>query len=163
MYTTTDLPACRHHFSSHLTRGNRTPVHARTTCRLHEETQSIISFNENEGLRPTPGSPWVPVSSVEVRFAAVAAWGLLSTILTPAEHRGPAILTALNEISEGSLEEGNAVWEDVRTLQWDLHQSENAVVPVGSSVVVNAFVNGPQPQDHQLVVVKSTDHYNLGG
>ena len=59
------------------------------------------------------------------------------------------------------MELGSSVWEDEGTLHWKLRIAKNVEVQGGTSIQVDAFVKGPQPQVQQLVVVEPTNRYDL--
>ena len=65
------------------------------------------------------------------------------------------------KIPAGIMELGNSVWEDEGTLHWKLRIAKDVEVPGGTSIQVDAFVKGPQPQVQQLVVVEPTNRYDL--
>ena len=49
-------------------------------------------------------------------------------------------------IPAGIMELGNSVWEDESTLHWKLRIAKDVEVQGGTSIQVDAFVKGPQPQ-----------------
>ena len=57
------------------------------------------------------------------------------------------------------MELGNSVWEDEGTLHWKLRIAKDVEVPGGTSIQVDAFVEGPQPQVQQLVVAELLQCY----
>ena len=63
------------------------------------------------------------------------------------------------KIPAGIMELGNSVWEDEGTLHWKLRIAKDVEVPGGTSIQVDAFVKGPQPQVQQLVVVELLQCY----
>ena len=63
------------------------------------------------------------------------------------------------KIPAGIMELGNSVWEDEGTLHWKLRIAKDVEVQGGTSIQVDAFVKGPQPQVQQLVVVELLQCY----
>ena len=59
------------------------------------------------------------------------------------------------------MELGSSVWEDEGTLHWKLRIAKDVQVQGGTSIQVDAFVKGPQPQVQHLVVVEPTNRHDL--
>lgn len=61
------------------------------------------------------------------------------------------------------MELGRSVWEDEGKLHWKLCLAKDVEVPGGTNIQVNAFVQDPQPQVRQLVliVVEPAIRYDL--
>ena len=72
----------------------------------------------------------------------------------PEELEGP-------KIPARSMELGSSVWEDEGTVHWKLRITQHVEIQGGTSIQVDAFVKGPQPQVQQLVVVEPTNRYDL--
>ena len=64
-------------------------------------------------------------------------------------------------IPAGIIELGSSVWNDEGTLNWKLRIAKDVEFPGGTSIQVDAFVKGSQPQVQQLVVVEPTNSYDL--
>ena len=128
------------------------------------DNQSIISFDGEEGFRPTPSSAWVPFTPKEVGEAAAGAmcgeWDRYCEVKPSTDEHEPEELER-PKIPAGIMELGNSVWEDGGTLHWKLRTAKDVEVPGGTIIQVDVCVKGPQPQVQQLVVVESTNSYDL--
>ena len=126
--------------------------------------QSIISFDGEEGFRPTPFSSWVPFAPKEVGEAATesmyAEWDHNCAVIPPTGEQEPDELEE-PKIPAGNMELGSSVWEDEGTLHWKLRITRDVEVQGGASIQLDTFVKGPQPRVKQLVVVEPTNRYDL--
>ena len=129
-----------------------------------KDNQSIISFDGEEGFRPTPSSLLVPFAPKEAGEAAAGAMCAerdpYCAVKSSTDAQEPEELEG-SKIPTGIMELGNSAREDEGTLPWKLRIAKDVEVPVGSSIQVGAFVKGPQPQVQQLVVVEPTNRHDL--
>ena len=128
------------------------------------DNRRIISFDGEEGFRPTPSSLWVPFAPKEVGEAAAGAmcaeWDHYCAVKPSTDEQEPEELEE-SKIPAGIMKLGNSVWEDEGTLHWKLRIAKDVEGHGDTSLQVDAFVKGPQPQVQQLVVVESTKRYDL--
>ena len=82
--------------------------------------RSVISFDGEEGFRPTPSSTWVPFAPKEVGKAAAGAmyaeWDHYCAVKPSTDEQEPDKLGE-PKISGGIMELGSSVWEDEGTLR----------------------------------------------
>ena len=80
-----------------------------------KDNRSILSFDGEEGFRPTPSSAWIPFAPKEVEEAAAGAmcaeWDHYCAVKPSTDEQEPEELEG-PKIPAGIMELGNSVWEN---------------------------------------------------
>lgn len=152
---------------------------------------SVISFLDDDGFKPSPGSPWVPFLShgrtPSLSGKKVKGWrafspnkraiypqtledhtaGMTDDTYDRREQFGavkpPTAETEPTDIVPPDVLPSvpMAAWEDDCTLQWVLYNGKQVQVDGYVSLEVDAYVRGPQPQDRQLVMITPLPSFDL--